>query len=108
MRAMENGPERRAVIDEMVAILRRDAPWVWGYHPKAYSLYHQWYGNAKPNPMARNRLKYKTIEPQLRSEKRREWNRPVLWPVVLLGVVILLSIVPAVVTYRRKQRAAIK
>jgi len=108
MRAMDPGPKRNKVIARMVDILQRDAPWDWGYYPVAYSLYHSWYGNAKPNLMARNTLKYKTIDPQLRQKKRREWNQPVIWPVILLGVLLLLSIIPAVVTYRRRQRAAIR
>ena len=108
MRGMDPGPGRREVIYKMVHILQRDAPWVFGYHPVAYSLYHSWYGNAKPNPMARNTLKYKTIDPVLRQEKRREWNQPVIWPMVLLLGVILISIIPAVITYRRQQRAAVQ
>jgi len=58
--------------------------------------------------MARNTLKYKTIDPVLRQEKRREWNQPVIWPMVLLLGVILISIIPAVITYRRQQRAAVQ
>ncbi|MFQ5488278.1 MAG: ABC transporter substrate-binding protein, partial [Gammaproteobacteria bacterium] len=40
MKNMDNGPQRQAIIDEMVAIVRRDAPWAWGFHPKGFSLYH--------------------------------------------------------------------
>tara|TARA_R110002095_G_scaffold100521_6_gene88402 strand:+ start:4406 stop:6514 length:2109 start_codon:yes stop_codon:yes gene_type:complete len=108
MRAMPNGPERARIIDQMVEIARRDAPWIWGFHPKAYSLYHSWYGNAKPNLMARNTLKYKTIDPQLRLEARRRWNKPIVWPVVLVFVVLFVSAIPAYRTYRARQRASLK
>ncbi len=108
MRAMPNGPARQAVIDEMVEILRRDAPWLWGFHPTGYTLFHQWYGNVKPNLMARNTLKYKTIDAALRAERRREWNRPVLWPVGLLVAALILSGIPAWRTYRARQRAAVQ
>ena len=107
MRGMEPGPERQKVIDQMVHILQRDAPWAWGYYPVAYTLYHSWYGNAKPNLMARNNLKYRKIDPHLRQQKRIAWNQPVLWPIILFGVLVLISIIPAVVTYRRKQRASV-
>ena len=40
MKNMENGPQRQAIIDRMVAIARRDKPWLWGYHPKDFGLYH--------------------------------------------------------------------
>ena len=79
---MPNGPERQAVIDEMIEIARRDAPWIWGFHPKAYSLFHSWYGNAKPNLMARNTLKYKSIDVAKRNELRGQWNDPIVWPVI--------------------------
>jgi ABC-type transport system substrate-binding protein len=108
MRAMSNGPERAAIINKMVEIARRDAPWIWGFHPKAYSLYHSWYGNAKPNLMARNTLKYKTIDPQLRLAARRAWNEPIVWPVIAVFVVLFVSAVPAYRTYRARQRASLK
>jgi ABC-type transport system substrate-binding protein len=108
MKSMPNGPERQAVIDEMQAILQREAPWAWGYYPMAYSLFHQWYGNNKPNLMARNKLKYKRIDPALRAEKRREWNQPVLWPVGLVLALVAVSLIPAVRTYRRRQAQAVR
>jgi len=105
MRAMADGPARQAHIDEMVAILREDSPWLWGFHPTAYTLYHDWFGNAKPNLMARNTLKYKTVDAALRSAKRRAWNQPVIWPVALVGLVLVLSMIPAWRTYRARQKA---
>ncbi|MEX2481100.1 MAG: ABC transporter substrate-binding protein [Gammaproteobacteria bacterium] len=108
MRSMADGPERQAVIDEMIAIVRRDSPWLWGFHPTAYTLFHSWFGNAKPNLMARNTLKYKTIDPELRAKRRREWNRPVVWPLILGGVLVLLSAIPAWRTYRARQRAVVR
>ena len=106
MKHMDNGPERQAIIDEMVEILRRDAPWLWGFHPKAYSLFHSWYKNVKPNLMADNTLKYKRLDPLLRKEKRRDWNPPVLWPLLLLGILLVAVILPAVAAYRRHERSA--
>ena len=108
MRAMPNGPERQAIIDEMLEILRRDSPWIWGFHPTAFSLFHTWYGDAKPNLMARNTLKYKTIDPALRAEKQNEWNQPVVWPIVLLLVLFILSAIPAYRTYSARQKAAVQ
>ena len=86
MKNMENGPERQHIIDRMINILRHDAPWLWGYHPKDYGLYHAWYDNVKPNRLSNNNIKYFRIDTGLREQKRREWNKPVLWP-VLLGLI---------------------
>lgn len=106
MKNMENGPERQAIIDQMLAILRHDAPWVWGLHPKEYSLYHTWMFNQKPNQMARNGLKYQRLDPNLRRERRAEWNQPVLWPLALLALVLVIAVMPAWISYRRRERRA--
>jgi ABC-type transport system substrate-binding protein len=105
VKSMDNGPERQALIDQMVEILRQDAPWVWGWHDVRYVLYHGWYGNAIPNLMADNTLKYKKVDPGLRTLSRAKWNRPVRWPLVILGLVFFISLLPAYFIYRRKERA---
>ncbi len=106
MKNMDNGPKRQAVIDEMVAILRDDSPWLWGWHPVAFSLHHDWYENAKPNLMANNTLKYKNIDPVLRTENRKSWNQPVLWPLKWLFLLFVLSLIPAIYIWWRKERAS--
>jgi hypothetical protein len=101
---MENGPERQKIIDSMVSILRHDAPWLWGYHPKDYGLYHAWYENVKPNRLSNNNLKYWSIDTDLREQKRREWNEPVLWPIGLALMALVAGLFPALMVYRRKER----
>jgi ABC-type oligopeptide transport system substrate-binding subunit len=106
MKNMPNSPERQALIDRMVDIARRDAPWIFGFHPKDYTLRHRWLANVKPNDMAGNTLQYLRVDPALRAELRREWNRPVAWPVVVLLAALIASAVPAFVAYRRRERMA--
>ena len=76
----------------MLEILRRDAPWLWGFHPKDYVLHHSWVYNSKPNKMATNSIKYLRVDAIQRDKMRRQWNRPRLWPMVLTGVGLLLLI----------------
>jgi hypothetical protein len=104
MKNMENGPERQKIIDSMVNILRHDAPWLWGYHPKDYGLYHAWYENVKPNRLSNNNVKYWRMDTDLREQKRREWNKPVLWPIGLLVFALAAGLFPALIVYRRKER----
>ena len=106
MKNMPNGEDRQKIVDEMTRIVREDAPWIWGMHPKSYALYHQWYKNSKPNLMSHNTLQYKRIDAPLRDEKRAQWNQPILWPLwATLGVLVLL-IIPAVMTFRRREHMA--
>ncbi len=108
MKNMENSEQRLLIIEEMNEIARRDSPWIWGFHPKSFSLYHSWYYNAKRNLMANNTLKYKRIDPELRKERRAQWNQPVLWPLAILALFLLAVIVPAVMTYIRREHQAPK
>ena len=108
MKDMPNGPARQEVIDRMVEIVRRDAPWVWGFHPKVFSLYHDWLKNAKLNVMANNTLKYLRIDSQLRARKQIQWNQPVLWPFGVVLVLLVLGSLPAVAIYRRRLHTPIK
>lgn len=104
MKDMDNGPARQQVIDAMLEIVRRDAPWIFAYYPKSFGLRHGWVHNVKPNLMANNTLKYRRIDPDLRASRRAEWNRPVLWPIVLLVVALVAVIAPAVIGWRRHER----
>lgn len=108
MRNMENGPERQAVIDEMLAILRRDAPWYWGYYPREYALYHQWLHNTKPNGMIQSSLKYLRLNAQLRADKRAQWNEPVLWPVAAGMGLLVIALLPGVWIYRRREHRPVR
>jgi len=103
MSNMPNSPERQEVINRMVEILRYDAPWVFGFYPKQFVLYHDWYSNAKPNLMANNTLKYRRVSPDMRELKRHAWNQPVLWPLGMLVLVLVVAIVPAAIAYRRHE-----
>ena len=108
MKSMKNGPERLLLIDQIVEIVRYDAPWLWGYHPVGFSLHHGWYKNAKPNLMANNALKYKRINPELRKEKRSNWNKPIWWPLVLIFITVMIILLPAFISYRRKESELVR
>lgn len=105
MKNMENGPERMALIRQMNEIVRADAPWVWAFNPKGYSLYHSWYKNVKPNAMANNNIKYRRVEPELRAQLREQWNKPILWPIYLLITVLVVTIIPAIRGYYQREKA---
>lgn len=105
MRNMNSGEQRFNLIQELQKIVRRDAPWLFGVHPKSFSLHHGWYKNSKPNLMANNNLKYLRIDTRQRESKRNEWNRPRIWPVVVLVLIAAALIAPAWLFYRRRRYA---
>ncbi len=107
MRSMDNGPERQALIDQMQDQVRHDAPWLFGLHPKSFSLYHRWYDNVKPNLMANNTLKYTRINAQERAQMRQQWNRPVIWPLGLILLLLAVLIYPAWRVYQRKMMRSV-
>lgn len=86
MQTLDDGPQKQAVIDRMVDILREDAPWAWGYFPYAASAFQPWVHNGKPSILIRDMAMYYRIDPELRARKWAEWNRPVYWPLSLLLV----------------------
>ena len=106
MRGLANGPQRQALIDRMLEILREDSPWVWGFHPQAYALHHQWVGNVKPNLMARNTLKYLTLDPTLRATLAQRWNAPILWPLAVVVTLGIAAVLAACRIQRRRRQAS--
>ena len=104
---MENTPERAEKIQQMLKIVREDAPWVWGFHPKSLALFHHWYGNVWPNQMANNTLKYKRIDGKKRAQQLQSWNQPVIWPLVFFVLFVLLMIYPLYRAYQTRQTEVI-
>jgi len=105
MRVMPNNVQRQVLIDQMLDLLTEDAPWIWGYHPKQFSLYHAWNHNVKPNLMANNTMKYRRIDAEKRFALQQDWNRPILWPLLILFLAIILLILPASWVYFRKNHS---
>ncbi len=108
MKNMDNTPERLGIVREMTAILRHDAPWVFGLHPKSYTLTHRWLKNRKPADVGNSTLKYQRIDAADRAQARREWNAPERWPLLTGALLLVLVLFPAVVAYRRRERAAVR
>lgn len=106
MKVMPDGSERQRVIDRMVAILRHDAPWAFWFHPKTYSLQHGWVKNRKPGDIVRNGLKYQSIDVAAREAARAAWNVPSRWPLAAVGLLLAALAAPAVMSWRRRERAA--
>jgi ABC-type transport system substrate-binding protein len=101
LQVLEDGPRKQQLIDEMVAIAREDAPWMFGYFPYAAGAYQGWVHNGKPSVLIRDMIRYHRLDPAARVQAQRDWNRPVWWP--LLPALLLLALL--VWGVRRAMRA---
>ncbi len=103
MKALPNGPERQAIIDKMLKMVREDSPWLWGFHPKSLVLSHHWNRVSKPNEIANNTLKYAKLDPEMRAKERLAWNQPRWWPLGVMVGLLGVSFLPVVRRYRREE-----
>lgn len=105
LRLMDDGPEKQAVIDRMVAISQQDAPWSFGYFPFSSSAVQGWLHNARPTVLIRDPGRYMRLDTAARAAKLKDWNRPIWWPVAL-GLLALAALVAfALRSFRLRERS---
>ncbi|MBC7727456.1 MAG: ABC transporter substrate-binding protein [Microbacteriaceae bacterium] len=92
LQMLDDGPEKQAAIDRMVAIVQHDSPWCFGYFPWGGLAFQQWVHNGKPSILIRDMAKYYRVDAATRAAKQAEWNAPVRWPMVLLLLVLALGV----------------
>tara|TARA_R110002110_G_scaffold415561_2_gene650859 strand:- start:58086 stop:60287 length:2202 start_codon:yes stop_codon:yes gene_type:complete len=105
MRVLPEGEEREALVAQLVELFRRDAVWLYAFYPKDIYLNNSWVYNTKRHGISKATLKYLRIEPQVRDEKRQQWNQPVTWPLYASVILIVALLLPGVRAYRRRQNA---
>jgi len=85
MKLLEDGPQKQALIDRMVAITQQDAPMSFGYFPYSSGAAQSWVHNYQPAVLIRDHGKYLRLDVEERVRKLAEWNRPVWWPMGMIG-----------------------
>jgi hypothetical protein len=105
MAALDNGPRRQAVIDRMVEIAQRDAPWTWGYIPYSGLAFQQWVGNGKPSIVIRDMARYYKVDAARRVHLQSAWNAPVRWPLVPLVLAVVALLIAAWRGWRARELA---
>ncbi len=108
MRAMEDGPERMAIIRQMRKVAEEDCPVIPRLHTVTLMLAYDWHTNVKPHPVANDWLKYRGIDGPRRAARQREWNRPVYWPLTLAALLMVGVAVPAAYAVRQRQRRKLR
>jgi len=103
MATMDNGPERLDIIHRMTAILVEQCPVIFTFHPVTFRLNQPWLPRIFSNAMLATGggLKYSYLDPLLRTQKIREWNRAPIWPLWALGGGLILVIGYAILRAKR-------
>lgn len=98
-KSMGDNPQRLSLIKQMIQILQNDTPWVWGIFPQSFTLSNPWYAPTKPSNVSVNTVKYAQVDPQLRAKLRLEWNKPLIWPILMVLLVVVMLLAPAIIGY---------
>ena len=104
MKLLDDGPQKQALIDRMVAKAQQDAPWSFGFFPYASAAVQSWVHNSKSAILIRDHGRYLRLDIPERVKRLKEWNRPVWWPMILLGLGLTALVVIAVRSFRRRER----
>ncbi len=103
MRAMEDSPARRVLIEKMRAIAVEDCPMVYMEHGEDLALNYNWLKNAKIHSIANDVTKYRRVDGPTRADSQSKWNRPILWPILVFGVLLYLGSIPAANTIKQRR-----
>ena len=104
MKTLEDGPAKQKLIDQMVDIVRRDAPWTMGFFPYASAAVQQWVHNSKPAVLLRDQGRYLRLDVPARVAALQTWNKPVWWPLPLIGLGIAALVWIARRNLKRRER----
>jgi ABC-type transport system substrate-binding protein len=104
LKLLEDGPEKQALIDQMMRIAQEDSPWAWGYFPYASGAYQSWVGNGKPAILIRDMARYYKIDSAERVRKQAEWNQPVWWPLAAIAAFLLAVLAVGLRSFKRRER----
>jgi ABC-type transport system substrate-binding protein len=105
MKDLNDTPERSALIAQMVEIVQQDAPMLFGWSEEYAGAYHQWLANGKPSNIIRDQLQYLRINASMRAERAAQWNKPELWPLILILFGCILLLLPAALALRARREA---
>ncbi len=108
MRAMDESPERTAIIHEMRDILAEDSPWHYTFHQVSWGLYQPWLKNVKTHPVSKDVTKYYNIDTEKRAQLWSEWNRPNHWPWILTLAAFVGALIPAANVVKRRRNRRIR
>jgi ABC-type transport system substrate-binding protein len=102
MATMENSPERLALVKRMNALLWEDCPQILNFHKAYYTAVQPWAPRTNSNLMLEGGVRFAVVDAAMRAEKQREWNRAPMWPLALLGALVIAGAGAAIQINRRR------
>lgn len=104
LKSLDDGPAKEQVIARMVQMLQEDAPWSFGFYPYASVAKQRWVHNLKAAILIRDHGRYLRLDAAEREATLAAWNRPVWWPLWLIGALALAGVLLARRSLRRRER----
>ena len=109
MSVTDNGPERLEMVKKLQKLLDEDCPSFVTFNKAFYTAAQPWSRPTHSNLMyeVEGGHKYLVLDAPLRDRLRREWNRPAIWPAVLLGALGIGAVVAFVRAVRRTKNQTV-
>ncbi len=85
---MQDGPQRTKLYEEMARIVADEVPWVTRVHRIRQNLQQPWLKGFKYTELNYQYWRYADVDAELRRRLTRAWNRPVVWPLIVLGALL--------------------
>jgi oligopeptide transport system substrate-binding protein len=108
VRAMDDSPERLAIIRRMREIYQEDCPWVPIVHDVGLTLAFDWVKNLKSHGVSNDPIKYRGVDPARRVAQQFAWNHPNYWPAIGLAAFIIAGSIPAAGVVRQRRRRKLR
>lgn len=86
---LPDGPERTALYERMAHIVADDVPWVTRTHRIRVNLQHRWLHGYKYTEVNDQYFRYVSVDDEARDAAVAAWNRPVRWPLFVVGGLFL-------------------
>ena len=102
MSVIENGPERIELVRKLQGFLDRDCPVFFNFNKAFYGAVQPWAKRTHNNLMweVEGGMKFLVLDAAMRERLQKDWNRPAIWP----GVLLVGAAIGAGVAYRRAIR----
>ncbi len=104
MKSLDDGPEKQKLVDDMIALVRDEAPWTMGFFPYTSAATQSWVHNTKPAILVRDTGRYMRLDLAQRVDKVQQWNKAVWWPMILIAVAAVAVVLVARRSLRQRER----